>query len=141
MAVRNATQCVMQHDQCRQTQYHVYAGQNLYNECSRPQYGVSKVVEGAMKSWNLPARGQVGHFTQMVRNNAFVMGCGIVRSISYNGGTWHCYFIVCNYATTNMISLPVYRAGQMGSKCKIGMNPNYLFLYSFIYLYFIIYIN
>ena len=143
MALQNARQCVMQHDQCRRTQHFVYAGQNLYNQCSSPTYAsVSKVVEGSMKSWyeeypNLPAqwlnsygkgpqpRGQVGHFTQLVRDKAFAMGCGIVKSISHNGGTWNCYYIACNYATTNMMGSPVYEVGQMDSKCKSGMNPNY----------------
>lgn len=134
----------MQHDQCRRTQHYVYAGQNLAMSCSSPNYqNVENVIDTAIKNWfdeykNLPPqwinaygkgaqpRGQVGHFTQVARDKAFTVGCSIVKSISsMSGRDWNCYYIACNYATTNMVGLPVYETGPMGRKCKTGMNHNY----------------
>ncbi|XP_055308103.1 venom allergen 3-like [Sitodiplosis mosellana] len=143
MALQNVLQCEMKHDQCRRTKHFVYAGQNLASGCQSPTYGdLHAAIEGTMKSWydeysNLPAQwlnsygngpqpqGQVGHFTQVVRDKAFAMGCAIVKSISHDGGLWNCYYIACNYATTNMIGAPVYEIGEMGKKCRSGMNSNY----------------
>lgn len=134
----------MKHDNCRKTKNFLYAGQNLATRCRTPTYqSVQNVVESSMNGWFdeyklLPAQylnsyghgpqphGMVGHFTQMVRDKAFAVGCAIVKSISYKDRTnWNCYYVACNYATTNMIGNPVYEVGQMAKKCRSGMNKKY----------------
>lgn len=143
MALQNVFQCEMQHDHCRKTRHYPYAGQNLAMRCRSPTYEpVDTAVEKSMKAWFdeytiLPQqylyaygrgpqpRGMVGHFTQMARDKAFAMGCAIVKSVSARMRGMSCYFIACNYATTNMNGSPVYEVGRMGSKCRSGMNRNY----------------
>lgn len=144
MALQNALQCKEEHDYCHKTRHFLYTGQNLAKMCQSPRYNsIPNAIEGAINGWfdeykifpqqwlhsygNGPQpHGMVGDFSQMIKDKAFAVGCAIVKSITYHDGTnWSCYHIACNYATTNIANAPVYEIGQMGCKCRTGMNHDY----------------
>lgn len=64
----------------------------------------------------------IGHYTQIVQQNAYQVGCGLIY--------WHTgeqtSMFVCDYAITNMIDQPVYKIGKTASECTSGTNSNYL---------------
>lgn len=134
----------MKHDDCRRTKEFRYPGQNLAKFCNSVYWFDDRdVTEWAMNAWfeeykDLPPkyvgaygkgsapRDQVGHFTQLIRDKAFAVGCAIIRSITIvNGKNMRCHYIACNYAVTNINGWPVYDIGPMGVNCKTGMNPKY----------------
>lgn len=66
---------------------------------------------------------EIGHFTQVVRDNADRIGCYISQ---FNWpGKGYTNYLVCDYSNTNNICLAVYETGAPGSKCKTGTNPKY----------------
>lgn len=144
MALQNVLQCKNQHDSCHKTKHFLYAGQNLQASCYAPGHdSVQSAIEGAINGWfdeykvfpsqwlhsfgngHQQPHSMVGDFSQMVKDKAFALGCAIVKSNSYHEKNWSCYFIACNYATGNIGGAPVYEVGQMGSKCRTGMNHDY----------------
>lgn len=70
----------------------------------------------------------IGHFTAMMQEKATHIGCGVLRHTSWDGYTEQ--FIACNYAYTNIIDRPVYKAGVRSSKCRTGVNSKYTCLCS-----------
>lgn len=72
--------------------------------------------------WELFRRTQVGHFTQVVRDEAHAVGCAASR---YTQGGWNTVLVACNYSNTNMIGQSIYKAGRTASGCKTGRNPKY----------------
>lgn len=141
IALANALQCQMEHDRCRKTKHHPSAGQNLYSQSTTNRNGIDdqyikSAVTGSTESWfdeyklvkdfewirsfggqNVPWW-KIGHFTQMIWNDATAIGCAIVKS---QGNI----YIACNYDFGNMQGSSVYEIGRMGSKCQTGMNPKY----------------
>lgn len=135
----------MLHDYCRSTKRYIFAGQNLAELCRFPNYRpLKEAINLAMQMWydehrflgsikniksyssSNDSSGVIGHFTQMVRDESFAVGCSIVKSQHpADGSNWNCYYIACNYATSNIIRRPVYEIGAIGSKCKTGRNPQY----------------
>ncbi len=71
-------------------------------------------------SYNVPFSGVIGHFTQIVTEAAFQVGCSIAQ---YTEGQWRRSLLCCNYARTNLIGTPVYSSGVKASRCATGSNP------------------
>lgn len=55
------------------------------------------------------------------RNNR--VGCAIARFTDANNV--QATLLACNYAVTNVINNPVYRAGAAAGECTTGRNPSY----------------
>lgn len=63
-----------------------------------------------------------GRFTSAVGDRQTIVGCALgyypyVNEVYY-------YYLVCNYCSTNLINLPVYKAGEPCSECKSGCNED-----------------
>lgn len=132
-------QCKMAHDSCRSTSKFKYAGQNLGITGNSAQFDA---VESAMKtvvdSWYIEvedaiqsavdtccstANGKtIGHFTQLVTDEAGHVGCAISQ---YTSDGFKFNLVACNYAITNIVGNPVYASGSSASACGNGTNPKY----------------
>ncbi|EAT48176.1 AAEL000793-PA [Aedes aegypti] len=135
----NARKCIFAHDKCRNTREFKFAGQNLaitafagYNfqaadraeNFTQEWFNEHKdCPKSYVDSYPMSHSGpQIGHFTQMVNDRAWKMGCSMVH---YKNGRVIKYYLVCNYSMTNMIEEPIYTRGSAGSKCQTGQNPQY----------------
>ncbi|XP_002011748.4 antigen 5 like allergen Cul n 1 [Drosophila mojavensis] len=137
VAAYNTLQCRMAHDECRNTNTYRYSGQNLsilytlnidtatflrdriaawFDEY---QYATSADVEVYVPRGG-PA---IGHFTTMVNERNNRVGCAVARFTDANG--LENTLLACNYAVTNVLNNPIYRAGPPASECIRGRNPNY----------------
>lgn len=65
---------------------------------------------------------EVGHFTQVVWEDAAVVGCAGVK---YNDAGGPKSNLICNYGFGNMAQVYVYQSGPAASKCETGPNPKY----------------
>ncbi|XP_037932307.1 antigen 5 like allergen Cul n 1-like [Teleopsis dalmanni] len=139
LAELNVKQCVMNHDECRNTDKFKFAGQNLaYSGWSGTTKTVQSVAVSHVQLWyneykdcsmsyinsyKSPTNGKaIGHFTQVVQEKATHMGCAILRQTK-SGTTYQ--FIACDYAYTNVLGKPIYTSGTAASGCKTGRNPNF----------------
>ncbi|XP_001862537.2 antigen 5 like allergen Cul n 1 [Culex quinquefasciatus] len=139
IASANTRRCVYGHDKCRNSfRYHA-SGQNI---AIRYYYGQTfendDLMQQFITSWfseysdtRVEFIGQypdnyvgpkIGHFTQIVSDRAISVGCSMVRWISE---PWINSYFVCNYAITNIIGYPVYRAGPTCSGCQAGCSLQY----------------
>lgn len=129
----------MAHDGCRSTSSFKYAGQNLGITGNSAQFDT---VENAMKtvvdSWYNEVKDAnqnaidtccssadgktIGHFTQLVTDEAAQVGCAISQ---YTSDGFKFNLVACNYAVTNIVGNPVYVSGSSASACKNGTNPKY----------------
>lgn len=137
LAEFNVKQCKIKHDQCRATSQFPYAGQNLGVRSNTADYeDKSSVIKNVINAWydeikdakssNIakccgPAH-KIGHFTQVVRDEAVSVGCAISK---YADKKWKNLLMACNYSITNMVSQPVYAAGSPASGCSTGGNGKY----------------
>lgn len=64
----------------------------------------------------------VGHFTQVVKDDSFKVGCSISK---YTKNGEKMSLIACNYGVRNLIGFPVYEEGATASECSSGTNPQY----------------
>lgn len=138
-AANNARSCDFKHDKCRNTAVYSFAGQNLAISYF---YGMTKtieslIMEGIAGWWNEfkdttqaqldkypngytgPA---IGHFTQMASDQTNRIGCAMQYWKKDN--QWETYYLVCDYALTNMIGSAVYKKGPVGSGCTTGVNTS-----------------
>ncbi|XP_052856388.1 antigen 5 like allergen Cul n 1 isoform X2 [Drosophila gunungcola] len=137
LAAYNALQCRMAHDECRNTNTYRYAGQNLSILFSRT-VEVGEFLRQRIAAWfdenrdatagdmeNYQMRGgpAIGHFTTMVNERNNKVGCAIARFTDANNV--QATLLACNYAVTNVLNNPVYRAGSAATECSTGRNPNY----------------
>ncbi|EDX02933.1 antigen 5 like allergen Cul n 1 [Drosophila yakuba] len=137
LAAYNALQCRMAHDECRNTNTYRYAGQNLSILFTR---SVDVAVflrqriaawfdenrdatSGDIESYQMRGGPAIGHFTTMVNERNNRVGCAIARFTDANNV--QATLLVCNYAVTNVLNNPVYRAGPAASECTTGRNSNY----------------
>lgn len=67
-------------------------------------------------------RKQNGHFTQIVRDESDRIGCAISK---FQSNGFYQSYLVCNYAVTNILNEPIYRAGPTASDCKSGQHQSY----------------
>ncbi|XP_055390463.1 antigen 5 like allergen Cul n 1-like [Condylostylus longicornis] len=137
MAKYNVMTCKFEHDKCRNTNNFRQSGQNLYYMWStKSNVNISSVVLNGLKSWfdeyklcdmsyidnyrNSP--NMIGHFTAMVKDNNNYLGCALNKYPSDKGTT---YLLACNFASTNVLSRPIYLSGPSASKCPGGKNSQY----------------
>lgn len=66
----------------------------------------------------------MGHFTQLVRDEAYKVGCSFSRYTDKQTNMPYT-LMACNYAVSNIIGVPIYEEGPTASGCKTGTNPNY----------------
>ncbi|XP_037729421.1 uncharacterized protein LOC119560141 [Drosophila subpulchrella] len=145
LAKYNVHDCVMRHDQCRNTKTAVHAGQTVGY---RGIKGKIPVLEDVLKDitsvwmrentgtsmldimkYKDPHKGPPKYnFIQIVLENAEFVGCAIVQQ-SHN--RWHQTFFTCNYGHAPVVGAKVYESGQEAGKlCKTGVNPKYVHLCS-----------
>uniref|UniRef100_A0A182M7Q2 SCP domain-containing protein n=1 Tax=Anopheles culicifacies TaxID=139723 RepID=A0A182M7Q2_9DIPT len=136
-AGNNARSCVYGHDRCRNTPVYAWAGQNI---AISQFYGMTKTNEELVKeginSWwsefNVTTQAQlksyppnytgpaIGHFTQMANDQTSKIGCAMQYWLDDG---WETYYLVCNYAVTNIVGRPTYKSGTVASGCTTGRNP------------------
>jgi hypothetical protein len=51
---------------------------------------------------------QIGHFLQMIQDQASFVGCAISR---YSNGRWKVLLLACNYSYANILTQSVYTTG------------------------------
>jgi len=133
MAQAWANQCLFQHDTCRDVD-RFRVGQNLAISMSSVAGSASSswatAINGtmngkwvgwfsevqAMKSgyvnggWAGPDFSSVGHYTQMMWADSYLVGCAVIQ---YKSSRWFNTLNVCNYGPTgNFNGLPVYKIGR-----------------------------
>ncbi|XP_055584701.1 antigen 5 like allergen Cul n 1-like [Uranotaenia lowii] len=137
LATINARQCEMKGDACRNTAKYPAAGQNL---ATYSMYGLNITVDDIanimIKNWYRYASGgssqmlqryptsgtTIATFTQMVKDTADRVGCAMS---TWKDGIWTRYYLVCNYAITNIYGKATYASGKTASGCTQGRNPSY----------------
>lgn len=67
-------------------------------------------------------RHDIGHFTQVVKDDAYKVGCAIAK-FTMNGD--RVALLACNYAVSNIKNWPIYEEGATASACESGTNPDY----------------
>lgn len=67
-------------------------------------------------------RNDIGHFTQIVKDDAYKVGCSIAK-FSNDGDRKT--LLACNYAVSNIENWPIYEEGETASACKTGINPDF----------------
>lgn len=68
-------------------------------------------------------RKDLGHFTQVVKDNAYRVGCSIAKYTDQNDARKA--LVACNYAVANIGDWPIYNDGPTASDCQTGTNPKY----------------
>lgn len=81
----------------------------------------------------------VGHFTQVIKDDSFKVGCSIAKYSEPSGGKKS--LMACNYGVGNLQDNPIYQEGETASGCTSGMNPKYTGLCSEKEIYEAIYIR
>ena len=141
LAALNVRQCKMHHDKCRATQNFNYPGQNLGYKANSGNFEstrslITHVIKDLWyneevvnafrsdieKCCNSAAGKVIGHFTQIVTDRAFKVGCAISQ---YTESKWKTSLIACNYAFTNFQGAKVYASGKSASECSSGFNPRF----------------
>jgi hypothetical protein len=62
----------------------------------------------------------------MANDRVTRIGCGMTTYKStVNGRLWRNYLLACNYASTNIIGLPVYQSGPVADGCPDGADLQY----------------
>uniref|UniRef100_A0A023ELJ5 Venom allergen-1 n=1 Tax=Aedes albopictus TaxID=7160 RepID=A0A023ELJ5_AEDAL len=135
----NARRCKFQHDNCRNTKEFKYSGQNLamarfsgktVKPDERAAFFLQKWFDehrhcpkSIIAKFPFSYKGpQIGHFTLMMNDRVWKVGCSMVR---YKSGKWTNLFFVCNYSMNNILGRPVYAGGKTASKCKTGQNAKF----------------
>lgn len=65
---------------------------------------------------------EVGHFTQVVWQDAVAVGCA---GSKYTDSEGQQAILICNYGFGNLKGQFVYKSGEPASECKTGPNPDY----------------
>ncbi|XP_031622206.1 antigen 5 like allergen Cul n 1-like isoform X2 [Contarinia nasturtii] len=134
----NVRTCTFAHDLCRNTGKYRYAGQNLaLSQNSKEFDKPKKIIESMTKGWfdeyndanmdvinNFRTIGRmIGHFTQLVRDEAYAVGCAIVQFKKHG---WYTTIYACDYSLTNMLKNPIYQGtSNTASQCLTGTNPRF----------------
>lgn len=113
MSLRNALNCEMEHDECRNTAKYKIAGQNLAIFGSKPNFRpIKEAIQESIQSWydeykDVPslreveklgssrAKKPIGHWTQLVQSKVNRIGCSAVQFTDRRG--WKQILIGCNY--------------------------------------------
>ncbi|KAJ6634614.1 Antigen 5 like allergen Cul n 1 [Pseudolycoriella hygida] len=119
LAELNTKQCKMNHDACRNTNNFIYSGQNLGSMgVSGAHYQAEYVINDTISRWyNEHPYATQSDMDLLTRiSNERTSNCCWLRHQSL-------YFwslMACNYASTNMLQVPVYRSGTAASYCTLG---------------------
>lgn len=129
LAVAHALQCTSDSDvdHCFKTYRYDFPGQNSIVIPS--SYGASKAVEETIDKWfseyesvtnenwlskfgssDAPLN-RIGHFTQMIQDDASAIGCGIVENQRF-------FHITCNYAVNNKNGSDIFQVGPVARDCQ-----------------------
>ncbi|CAD7090073.1 unnamed protein product [Hermetia illucens] len=137
LASLNALRCDFEHDECRNTDSYRNSGQSLawrwdpMESVPQPKDALTWAIDywfGEHVDSNMQQidRYYVGHgtehFTVMVAESNERVGCA---GLWLNDGDGMTSYIVCNYATTNILDRPIYRQGAAGSECRHGRNRRF----------------
>ncbi|XP_055297429.1 antigen 5 like allergen Cul n 1-like [Sitodiplosis mosellana] len=137
LAELNTLQCEMEHDKCRNTYEFTLAGQNLAENGDKTGVEIARWAPGYwFEEWSLAESSDIteykrlsndqgdwiAHFTQIVKDSAHKVGCGISK---FNEGKRRKSLIVCNYSIANISKKPTYTVGSAASGCKTGSNPDF----------------
>ncbi|KAH8387088.1 hypothetical protein KR093_004606, partial [Drosophila rubida] len=142
LAELNVKQCQMKHDDCHSTSEYPNSGQNLYftgHKGGSPP-DLHTVIDKALESWasegDFVNKGflaaypdnyegpTIAHFTMVAQELNVAVGCAVSNYVNDDG--FNVFLVACNYATTNFITLPVYRAcASSAEECATGTNPDY----------------
>uniref|UniRef100_A0A182NNI4 SCP domain-containing protein n=1 Tax=Anopheles dirus TaxID=7168 RepID=A0A182NNI4_9DIPT len=150
LAQCNVKNCTYGHDQCRSTERYRYAGQNIAKRtvCGRELKFVeilnSSVNVWFNEFWDTTAEmlakypdyhlsKPIGHFTQMVNDNVYFIGCALIsyafRMKDYfaeTGEDCRAYYFACNYSFINLKNRPTYKPGtKPASKCHTHRSGQY----------------
>lgn len=122
----------MKHDKCRNTD-RFQCGQNLAFVGSTGKLDIAKELEDRIQKLydeykdasqaDIDEYEQsnrvIGHFTQLVRDQAKYVGCGVViYDTIHNGFKMQTLLLACNYSYPNMLNEAVYKSGDVCSNCK-----------------------
>lgn len=120
----------MQHDRCRTTYQFFRAGQNLaFRASTGTLRDVSFLLNTLIMGWYNEVQNatmsdlksccgsnlsKIGHFTQIVQDEAIAIGCAAAR---YTNGMFRTFLLACNYSYGNVLAKPVYAEGPPASEC------------------------
>nr|ABA12137.1 29 kDa salivary antigen 5-related protein SP05 [Phlebotomus argentipes] len=135
LAEYNVRTCEFKHDQCRSANICPYAGQNLGQMTSYPDYlDLNYVIKNITREWFLEYKlasqshtdmfttgsgkngKAIGHFTAFIHEKSDKVGCAISKFV--NKYKFKEYLVACNYCYTNMMKEKVYTKGQPCSQCQ-----------------------
>ncbi|XP_031622207.1 antigen 5 like allergen Cul n 1-like [Contarinia nasturtii] len=137
LAEYNVRTCTFGHDECRNTDKFPYAGQNLgilikKKTFPTPEEMIKKITKGwfdeyadadknIMKSYQ-PNGKMIGHFTQLVRDQAFAVGCAMIK---FKSGEYSTIY-GCDYSLTSIKSYPIYdTSSKPASNCTKGAHKQF----------------
>lgn len=118
----------------------LYAGQNIGQIIGKtkhlqPRLVVEKVIEGWYKEYlyanmsyivrfrHAPNGVKIGHFTQLVRDEAFAMGCAMAQ---FEENNQFITLYTCDYTLSNIDDYPIYKpAEKVASGCKTSYNKKF----------------
>ncbi|XP_031639592.1 antigen 5 like allergen Cul n 1-like [Contarinia nasturtii] len=127
--------CIFEHDECHNTDNFPHAGQNIaIAKGGKKTIDPKEVIENTTKGWfdehfnanksiiaNYKRNGKtIGHFTQLVQDQAYAVGCALVQ---FKKDAYTTIY-ACDYSLGNLKNIPVYEASsKTASKCTKGTNP------------------
>ncbi|XP_031640995.1 antigen 5 like allergen Cul n 1-like [Contarinia nasturtii] len=138
----NVRRCIFGHDKCRNTEKFLYAGQNLGKSKNNKEFEMAEDIIktlhvgwfGEKKDANMTiikkynkTEKKIGHFTQLVRDQAYAVGCALVQ---FEKDGWFTSIFGCDYSLTNILNKSIYApvnsdSTNSASKCKTGTNPEF----------------
>uniref|UniRef100_A0A182MEB1 Venom allergen-1 n=1 Tax=Anopheles culicifacies TaxID=139723 RepID=A0A182MEB1_9DIPT len=139
-AAHNVRSCNFHHDECANTEQFRFVGQNIaYYSYGGGRKDLRELVVKEIRLWwsehNVTTQQQldafpseepaspIGHFTQMVSDRAWKIGCS--AQLWIEDGKDNVVYLLCNYSFSNMEGQPVYTKGKPASRCTTGGNTLY----------------
>uniref|UniRef100_A0A4Y0BGA3 Venom allergen-1 n=1 Tax=Anopheles funestus TaxID=62324 RepID=A0A4Y0BGA3_ANOFN len=139
-AAHNVRSCIFNHDECRNTEQFRFVGQNIaYYRYTGARKSLKDMLVKEIHLWwsehNVTTQQQldeypseapepkVGHFTQMVSDRTWKIGCSAQQWIDHS--EYNVFYFLCNYSFSNMDGQSVYVKGKPASKCTTGENNLY----------------
>lgn len=140
IAELNTKTCIFEHDECRNTDYFLYAGQNIGQIASKKRHlDPAMVIERVIEGWFLehrdadmsyihkfrhhPGGKKIGHFTQLVRDESFAVGCGMSQ---FEKDKKFTTIYTCDYTLSSIDDFPIYQpSNKPASRCTSTRNKNF----------------
>ncbi|XP_053948655.1 antigen 5 like allergen Cul n 1-like [Anastrepha ludens] len=136
LAELNVKQCQLQIDDCHNTDTFLFSGQNLALLFPPVSATIEQIIQSFVDLWyaeikdttmadinEYPNDNQgraIGTFTVMVADRNIRVGCA-AATYTVADQPNPAVLVACNYATTNVIGFPIYKACPTpGSDCKTG---------------------